>query len=374
MKIPLSRPDIGEREIEAVVSVLRTPYLSLGPKLREFEKKFAAYIGTKHAIGVSSGTAGLHLALIALGLSGKEVITTPFSFVASANCILMAGGRPVFADIEESTFNIDPGALQARISPETGGIIGVDVFGVPADWDALEAIASRHTIALIEDCCEVVGAQWAGRRSGQFGDAGVFAFYPNKQITTGEGGMVVTDSDEAAEMLRSLRNQGRPATGEQGGRLAHVRLGYNYRLDEMSCALGVAQLERLPEILAARERVAKDYHKRLSEAEELILPQALPGRSWFVYVVLLAQGFGREDRDAAMAGLKRRGIECAAYFPPIHLQGHFREMGYREGDFPCTESVAARTIALPFYNTMTDAELDYVASSLKEEVASLRSQ
>ncbi|MCR4404975.1 MAG: DegT/DnrJ/EryC1/StrS family aminotransferase [Candidatus Acetothermia bacterium] len=376
MEVPLARPDITEKEIAAVVEVLRTPYLSLGPKLEEFERRLAAYVGVKHGVATNSGTSALHLIIKALGISeGDEVITTPFSFIASANCILFERARPVFVDIDPRTLNIDPGRIEAAITPKTKAILAVDVFGQPADWDRLEGIARRHSLLLIEDSAEALGAEYKGRKAGSFGEAAVFGFYPNKQITTGEGGMILTDNDGLARLCRSLRNQGRGVARHEGqGWHQHERLGYNYRLSELNCALGLAQLERLEEILEKRERVAQMYNDRLRDIDGVESPYISPDvrMSWFVYVVRLSEEYSPEDRDRMLQGLKARGIGCSNYFPPIHLQPVYRELGYREGDFPVTERVAARTIALPFHNNLTEREVDYVVRSLKELLSGLR--
>ena len=367
--IPLARPDITEHEIEAVVRVLRTPQLSLGPLLPAFEEKVAEYAGVKHAVAVNSGTSALHLIIRALGIGeGDEVITTPFSFIASANCILFERAKPVFVDIDPQTLTLDVSQIEGRITPRTRAILAVDVFGHPAEWDLLEEIAREHDLKLIEDSAEALGAEYKGRKAGSFGDAAVFAFYPNKQITTGEGGVVLTDDDDVAEVCRSLRNQGR---GEGSGWLQHERLGYNYRLSEVNCALGLAQMERLEELLRNRERVARLYHERLEPLERRALlerPYTAPHVKvgWFVYVVRLGKSFTREDRDRVLRGLRERGIGCANYFPPIHLQPFYREMfGYKPGDFPVTEAVSERTIALPFHPRLTEAEVDSVVQQLE---------
>ncbi len=366
MKIPLARPDITEREIQAVVSVLRTPQLSLGPKLQEFEQKIASYAGARYAVAVNSGTSALHLIVRALGLTeGDEVITTPFSFVASSNCLLFERVTPVFADIDPQTLNIDVRQIEPKITEKTKAILAVDVFGHPAEWDELERIARKYNVKLIEDSAEALGAEYKGRKAGSFGDAAVFAFYPNKQITTGEGGVVLTNSEEIAKLCRSLRNQGRGETNEW---LQHERLGYNYRLSEINCALGIAQLERLDEILRKRERVAQLYNERLQKIQSVHVPYRAPHVkiSWFVYVIRLSDEYSQSDRDRVIEGLRGRGIQCGKYFSPIHLQPFYRELfDYKPGDFPVTESVAARTIALPFYNTLTEEQIDYIVTALK---------
>ncbi|HIC96181.1 TPA: DegT/DnrJ/EryC1/StrS family aminotransferase [Candidatus Bipolaricaulota bacterium] len=373
--IPLARPDIGKKEREAVLEVLRTPNLSLGPKLEEFEEKIAEYAEVKYAVAVNSGTSALHLIIKALGIGDHdEVITTPFSFIASANCILFERARPVFVDIDPKTLNIDPDKIEERITDRTKAILAVDVFGQPADWDRLEELAQRHNLKLIEDSAEALGAEYLSKsgwkKAGSFGDAAIFAFYPNKQITTGEGGVILTDNEELAKLCRSLRNQGR---GEGDGWLRHERLGYNYRLSDINCALGLAQLSRIDEILEKREQVAQLYNDRLKEIEGVEIPYISPEvkMSWFVYVIQLNTKYTREDRDRILRELKARGIGCSDYFQPIHLQPFYRELGYREGDFPITEAVSARTIALPFYNDLTEQEIDYVVENLADILGSM---
>jgi perosamine synthetase len=377
-RVPLSRPDIDEGDIAAVTGVLQGHALSLGPKLPEFERVVAEYVGTKHAVAVNSGTSALHLIARALGLGdGDEVITTPFSFVASANCFLFERARPVFVDIDPVTLNLDCGLIEAAITPKTRAICAVDVFGHPAEWDRLRDIATKHGLALIEDSCEALGARYRRRdgaweKAGSLGDAGCFAFYPNKQITTGEGGIVVTDRDDVAALCRSMRNQGR---GEDGAWLQHVRLGYNYRLSDINCALGISQMSRLSEILAMRRAVATRYGELLAGLAEVQTPTAGAGVevSWFVYVIQLRQSFSRDARDQVLAGLRRRGIACSNYFTPIHLQEHFRRgFGYREGDFPVTERVAVRTVALPFYNRLSEEDARAVVTALREAIAEAR--
>jgi perosamine synthetase len=365
IKIPLARPDITDLERRYVMEVLETPYLSLGPRLAEFEEKLAAYAGVKHAVAVNSGTSALHLIVRALGISeGDEVITTPFSFIASSNCILYERGRPVFVDIEPDTLNIDAALIAKAITPRTKAILAVDIFGHPARWDKLERLAADYNLKLIEDSAEAIGSEFNGRRCGSFGDAAVFAFYPNKQITTGEGGAVLTDNDAIAQLCCSLRNQGR---AEGDGWLQHARLGYNYRLSDINCALGLAQLERIEELLKARTHVARLYNERFNELDRVRVPYIAPGvkMSYFVYVVRLSDDYTQEDRDRIIRGLQAQGIGCGEYFTPIHLQPFYRELGYQESDFPVTEAVAARTIALPFFNRLGSAEIDYVVKQLK---------
>ncbi|MBM4445628.1 MAG: DegT/DnrJ/EryC1/StrS family aminotransferase [Chloroflexi bacterium] len=367
LQIPLSNPDISELEIAYVTEVLRTPNLSLGPKLAEFEQKMARFVGRAHAIAVSSGTAGLHLIIRALGIGeGDEVITSPFSFISSANCLLFERARPVFVDIDSLCFNINATGVARRITPRTKAILGVDVFGLPADWEQLDRTARAHQVRLIEDSCEALGAEYKGRKAGTFGDAAIFSFYPNKQMTTGEGGVIVTDDDNIARLCRSMRNQGR---GDGDGWLEHQMLGYNYRLSDLNCALGIGQLERIGEILAKRQRVARWYAQRLEGLPELRVPYASPvaRRSWFVYVVLLSEHYTVRDRQRILDGLSREGIGCRNYFAPIHLQRFYRErFGYKEGDFPITESVAARTIALPFYSNLHEWQVEQVVDTLKK--------
>jgi len=367
--IPLAKSDIVESDVEAVLEVLRSSTLALGPKLDAFEKNIAEYVGVRHAVATSSGTSALHLILRALGIgSGDEVITTPFSFVASSNCVLFDGAKPIFVDIDSTTLTIDPKRIEAAITPRTKAILAVDVFGHPADWPALERIAHRHDLVLIDDSAEALGSELEGRRCGSFGDAAVFGFYPNKQITTGEGGVMLTNHSHIAALCRSMSNQGR---GEENEWLKHVRLGYNYRMDEMSAALGLSQLSRIEEIIAAREQVADWYAAALKKVNGVEAPYVGSGvkMSWFVYVVRLSEAFSRDDRDRVMRGLRDAGIECRDYFSPIHLQPFYREsLGTKEGDFPITESVAARTIALPFYNRLEKRQVEYVIDVLANMV------
>lgn len=367
MRIPLSRPDLGEAEHAAVAEVLNSHRLSLGPRLEEFEASLARRVGVAHAVSTSSGTAALHLAVRSLQLErGDEVVTTPFSFIASANCLLYEDVRPVFVDVEPDTLNIDPRAAEEAITDRTRGILGVDVFGHPADWDALRSIARKRDLRLIEDSAEALGSRHRGRPAGGLGDVGIFGFYPNKQITTGEGGALTTNDAQLAAACRSLRNHGREEDEE--GWLEHKRLGYNYRLSDIACALGIAQLGRLDTLIECRARVAAWYHERLADVDAVQRPPVRDDveLSWFVYVVRLAESYSREERDNIIFGLRARGVACRNYFPPIHLQPFYREkFGYRAGQFPVTEAAAERTIALPFFASMREGEVDEVVTILR---------
>jgi len=367
MRIHLSRPDITEKEIEAVCAVLRTPNLSLGPKLAEFENAFAGYIGRKRAVAVNSGTSGLFLCMLALEIGpGDEVITTPFTFISSATTIMMAGARPVFVDIDPASLNIDAAKIEAKITDKTKAVLLVEVFGNPAGFDKICEIAQKHNLIVIEDSCEALGSTLNGKKAGTFGAMSVFAFYPNKQITTGEGGMILTDDDDLADICVSLRNQGR---GKAGGWLNHERLGYNYRLSDINCVLGIVQLSRIDEIKAKRKQVAKWYQEMLADDNRLTVPAEPAGCdiSWFVFVVRLADRFTLEQRDKVLETMKEQGIQVGNYFPPVHLQPFMVErFGYRQGDFPVTESVCKTTVALPFYNNLTKDEVAVVCRELKE--------
>jgi perosamine synthetase len=362
--IPLARPMIGAREEELVLEVLRSRRLSLGPRLDEFERALGERIGAQHVSAVASGTAGLHLALRAAGIqAGDEVITTPFSFVASANSILYEGARPLFCDIDRRTLNLDPSAAEAAVSDRTAGILPVHIFGYPADMPAFERIAGEHGLWLVEDACEALGAAHGdGKRVGARGHPAVFAFYPNKQIATGEGGAVVSADAEMKARIDSERNQGR---APDMGWLDHDRLGFNYRLSDVACALGLAQLERLGDLLAARARVAAAYGERLADIEGLELPCADAGgdeRSWFVYVVQLPDTL---DRDATIEQLRAAGVDSKPYLPAIHLMSFYRErFGHREGEFPVCEEISRRSLALPFYPELTEAEVERVTRAL----------
>jgi perosamine synthetase len=366
MRIPLSAPDIADAEIEAAIRVLESGRLSLGPKLDEFEQAVAGYTGAPFAVAVSSGTAGLHLCVRALGLEeGDEVITTPFSFIASANALLYERVTPVFVDVDPDSLNIDPRRIEAAITRRTRAVLVVHVFGRPAQMDEIMVIAKRHHLFVIEDACEAFGAEHQGRKVGAIGDAGVFAFYPNKQITTGEGGVIVTHDPQVEALAKVLRNQGRDPSADW---LEHVELGYNYRLPEISCALGLEQLKRLDFILKERETVARRYGEKLAGHPNLILPPLdIPdGRiSWFVYVVRLCDVLTQAHRDWIWRELTARGIGCARYFAPIHLQPIYTKLfGYKRGAFPLAEQAAQRTLALPFFNKLTENQISEVCGTL----------
>jgi len=367
--IPLSQPVIGPREEELVLETLRSGRLSLGPMLLDFERRFAEQIGVEHMSAVSSGTAGLHLAVRSAGIQpGDEVITTPFSFVASANCLIYEGATPVFCDIDERTLNIDPAAAGAAVTGRTSGILPVHIFGYPADMPAFEQLAARNDLWLVEDACEALGAVHGdGRLVGARGHPAVFAFYPNKQMTTGEGGIVVCSSAEMKERVDSERNQGR---APDMGWLDHDRLGFNYRLSDLACALGIAQLEHLDELLAGRARVAGLYNDALADVEGVELPcpdQDGDRRSWFVYVVKLP---AEVERDAAIEALRARGVDSKPYLPAIHLMSFYRHrFGHREGEFPVCEDVARRSLALPFFPHLTEGQVAQVTEALREVLA-----
>jgi perosamine synthetase len=371
--IPLSQPVIGPREEELVLETLRSGRLSLGPRLLEFERLFAERAQVPHTSAVSSGTAGLHLAVRAAGIEpGDEVITTPFSFVASANCLLYEGATPVFCDIDERTLNLDPAAASAAVSGRTAGVLPVHIFGYPADMPAFEELAARNRLWLVEDACEALGAVHGdGRPVGSRGHPAVFAFYPNKQMTTGEGGIVACPTAELKERIDSERNQGR---APDMGWLDHDRLGFNYRLSDLACALGVAQLEHLDELLAGRARVASLYNEALADVEGIELPcpdQDGDRRSWFVYVVRLP---AEVDRDGAIEALRARGVDSKPYLPAIHLMSFYRQrFGHREGEFPVCEDVARRSLALPFFPQLSDGQIAHVTEALREVLAEARS-
>jgi perosamine synthetase len=388
MNVPLSYPDITDLEVEYVTRVLRSGQLSLGPRVVEFEEKFAAYAGTRYAVAVNSGTSALHLAVRALGIgSGDEVITTSFSFVASSNCVMFERALPVFVDIDPHTFNLDPNEIQRFIrdscvvNPRTGAvsdketgrrvraILPVHVFGVPCDMDSILEIAREYSLPVIEDACEALGATYKGKRIGTLGDLGVFAFYPNKQMTTGEGGIIVTNNERTAMLCRSMRNQGR---APESGWLHHERLGYNYRLSDIHCALGLAQLERIEELLRGRERTASIYEQALSGHPWIRLPQAGPEcqRSWFVYPIQIVPPGGPPNpvlRDRVLTQLRSRGIGCQSYFPAIHLQPYFNQDFLTRPCFlPHTESTSKTCLVLPMFSSATREQILYVCKVLLE--------
>jgi perosamine synthetase len=371
--IPLSAPDITDSEIEAVVSVLRGSRLSLGPVLKEFESAVAKYAGCAHAVAVNSGTSALHLALLALGISeGDEVIVPSFTFIAAANVIRHVRATPVFVDIEQRTLNLDPARVEATITSRTRAMMVVHTFGVPAEMDSLTRVAKKHNLRIIEDACEAIGAEYKGKKVGTIGNAGAFAFYPNKQITTGEGGVLVTNNPELAATARALCNQGRRETDDW---FEHSELGYNYRISEINCALGIEQLKRIETILQRREQVADCYRSRLAGRADLILPpQTLPNSriSWFVYVVRLTAEYSRTDRDFVVRQLSSAGIASGRYFAPIHLQPSYRDFAHASVSLPVTEAESSRCIALPFFNRITESQIDRVCAALTAALDSLR--
>ncbi len=370
MKIPLSNPDITDLEREAVLAVLNTPDLSLGPQLPAFEQVLARYTGVKYAAAMSSGTAVLHCIVKALGIgSGDYVLTTPFSFISTSNCWLYEGAEPIFVDIDEKTYNTTPGNVEkAYLSlpqakrQKVKAIIYVDVFGVPADGEGFENLGKKYGLHIIDDSAEALGSSRKGRKCGSFGDAGLFAFYPNKQITTGEGGILVTNNENLAALARSLRNQGRD---EGSSWLHHARLGYNYRISDINCALGIAQMKRIDELITKRRKVKEIYDSQFKDLFEkkILIPQEIPRDCFvspFVYVLRMADRFDQNHRDDLLKHLKRKGIGCSNYFTPIHLQPHYQALGWKYGDMPVTEKVSERTLALPFYNNLEEENIEFI--------------
>lgn len=364
--IQMSYPEVNEIDIQEIVTVLKSGRLATGPKTKEFEEMVCQYVNTKHGIAVSSGTAGLHILIRALDIKeGDEVIVPSFTFASSVNVILYERATPVFAEINDETYTVDPGDIEKKITNKTKAIMAVDIFGHPAEWDEILRIAEKYGLRVIDDSCEALGAEYKGKKIGQFGDCACFAFYPNKQITTGEGGMIVTNDDRIATVARSLRNQGR---GEMGSWLEHEILGYNYRMDEMSAALGVSQLRRIDEILKKREHVAFMYTEKLKKLDFLRVPYVKPyaKMSWFVYVITLEKGL---DRKRIMEKMADMGIPTRGYFSPMHLQPYIKKIfGFKGGELPVTEDIARRTIALPFHNNLTEEEIDLVIDALKKAV------
>lgn len=360
----IAKPYIRESDRKAALAVLRTDHLSLGPKYKEFEKRFAKKIGTKYACAVSSGTAGLHLAMIAAGIGpGDEVITTPFSFVASANCILYVGAKPVFVDINPVTYNMEPIEIESRLTNRTKAILVVHIFGQAVDMTPILKIAKKHKLKIIEDACESICAEYKGQRVGTFGESAIFAFYPNKQLVTGEGGMLVTSNKKIYELCASLRNQGRTENMQW---LDHQYLGYNYRMDEMSAALGLAQLQNLDFMIKQRQVLAGCYSKHLGPFFKLVeVPVVVKGNkhTWFVYVVKILNK--KIDRDRVIEDLQKLGISTKPYLPSIHLFSFYKDkFGFKEGDFPISEAVSRSALALPFYIGLREYDVKYIVAKL----------
>jgi perosamine synthetase len=369
ISIPLSNPDITQAEIQAAIETLQSDWLSIGPRTVAFEDACARRVGRKHGIAVNSGTSGLHLCVRAMGLGeGDEVITPSFSFVATTNCLLFERAKPIFVDIDPVSYNMDPDAIEAAITPRTRAILPIEAFGNVAHFDRYEQIARKHNLMMLEDCCEAFGGMLNGRPAGSFGQCGVFAFYPNKQITTGEGGMIVTDDDNLADLCRSMRNQGR----DSDDWLFHKQMGFNYRMNEIAAAIGEIQVRRMDEILAKRRNVAERYNQCLDDISEIHLPpMADPATaSWFIYVIRLDDRFSPADRDRVIEHLHRSGIGYNRYFVPIHHQPYIREW-LGDVSLPHTERIAARTIALPFFNKLTDEQMQRVKTCLQEAIRGL---
>lgn len=368
-KYPIAKPCITKKEEQYVSEVLHSGILSIGPKIKEFEDKFAKFIGVKYACAVSSGTAGLHLVMIAAGI-GKddEVITSPFSFVASANSILYVGAKPVFVDIDPATYNLNPEEIEKKITKKTKAILVVHIFGQSADMDQIIKIAKKYKLKIIEDACESIGAEYKGKKVGTFGESAVFAFYPNKQMTTGEGGIVVTNDEKIDRLCRSLRNQGR---AENMQWLDHERLGYNYRMDELSAAVGLAQIEKIDFLISDRRKIAGWYKKFLSRYPELVqVPRIAPNNThtWFVYTVFLKNK--KINRDNLINQLAAEGISTKPYLPSIHLFSFYKKMfGYKKGNFPVSESVSDGGIALPFYIGLKESDIKYICQKFIDSIA-----
>lgn len=367
IKIYLSRPDITEKEIEAVRLVLTSNDLSFGPRVAEFENKFAEYIGRKYAISVNSGTSALFLCVKALDIgSGDEVITTPFTFIASTNCILMADATPVFVDIDSESLNIDIAKIEDKINEKTKAILPVAVFGNPAGLDKVYDIAQKYHLPVIEDSCEALGSALGGKRAGNFGTLSTFAFYPNKQITTGEGGMIVTDDERLANLCRSLRNQGQE---NASGKTIYERVGYNFRLSDINSTIGLVQLTRLTENIKKRQQVTKWYQNILKNETRLKTFSVAKDcdLSWFLFVVRLSEKYTQKDRDKVMDLMLNVGIQTGNYFAPVHLQPYIaKDFGYKEGDFPITEKASKSTLALPFHGNLTKEKVEIVCENLRK--------
>jgi perosamine synthetase len=358
MPIPLSKPDIGRTDEQAILRMIskciRTGRLSRGPTVAAFERQFSDYLGVKHSSTISNGTAALHLALLAHGIGqGDEVLTTPFTFVSTSNVALYVGARPKFVDIDPKTYNLDPAKLQEAIGPKTKAVIVVHVFGLPCDMKPIMKICENNHITLIEDACEALGATYEGRKAGSFATS-CFSFYPNKVVTTAEGGMICTNDDRVMEVVESLKNQGR-----KGGEwLEHQYVGFNYRMSDVHAAIGIPLMRKVDRLNAVRAKIAKLYSKALGEYPQVRTPPDVEGRTWFVYVVEV------DDRDRIALEMKKAGIECKPYFPPVHLQTPYRNLGFKEGDFPVCERVSKRVLALPFFTSMTPTQVSQVVKTL----------
>ncbi len=359
--IPIARPYITKEDIEETNKVLRSGNLSLGPKVPEFEEKFSKYVGTKYAVAVSSGTTALHLCMRSLRLKPKdEVITTPFSFVASANCILYGRGKPKFVDIDPKTKNIDPKLIEEAITEKTKAILPVHIFGESCDMSKIMKIAKKHNLPVIEDACEALGTTYQDQKVGTFGLASVFAFYPNKQITTGEGGMICTNNKKLYEDFKSLRNQGRSSNLQW---LDHNQIGYNYRLTDISCSLGITQLKKIDFILKEREKIAQYYNKILKNIKGIQLPHLTKEKSWFVYTINLDK---KHNRDDIIKKLNKRGISTKPYLPSIHLQTAYKKLyGYKKGMYPISEKTSNSSLALPFFIGLKKREMEYIRDNIK---------
>lgn len=359
---PVARPYIDNKDLRAVRNVLLSGMLSLGPEFRKFEEGICKYTGARYACAVSSGTAGLHLAVKALELKeGDEVITSPFSFISSSNCLLYEGVKPVFADISEDTYNIDPAKIEKAVNSKTKAILVVHIFGQPANMDHIMQLAKKHNLKVIEDACESLGAKYENQMTGIIGDVGVYAFYPNKQMTTGEGGMLVSSSSRVYSLCDSLRNQGR---NKEGDWLVHERMGYNYRMDEMSAALGVTQLAKIDWMINQKREIAGLYNRELGDLKEVITPQIGNNRthSWFVYVIRITNG----KRNRVMKLLSEKGIQTKPYLPVIHLQPFMvKEYGFKTGDYPIAEKISSETLALPFFIGLKKKDIEYIVNQIK---------
>lgn len=367
MQVQLAKPDITGKEIKAVVDVMKSGTLSIGDKIIEFERKIADYVGVKYAVGVNSGSSGLSLVVKSLGIGkGDEVITTPFSFIASTNCIVMEGAIPVFVDVNPKTLNMDIDAVESKITERTKAILAVDVFGQPINMVRLREIADKYKLFLIEDSCEAIGSSYLWYKTGSLADAAVFGFYPNKQITTAEGGVIVTNNKKTFQLCQSYRSQGRAITGFW---LYHERLGYNYRMSELHAALGCVQMERIDEIIAKRKKVAEMYNSQLQGINEITIPyihEDVTNMSWFVYVIQVNEAVNREDM---MDFLIENGVSCRPYFTPIHIQPFIKELlKCKEEDFPFSTAAGRKSIALPFYNDLSMEEVNYVCSIIRKSL------